>query len=360
LNSFATVAAVAKADALQWIGTAMFVSRRFKIFCGLGLASLVCYFPSSSHSQEVFRISYGGYNETAAPMWVGIDKGLFKKYGIDASMIQVRTGALSVATLVAKEVEAVYPAQSTILSTVSGGFKLGCIASAINKIPRVLIVRKEIKSVEDLREKSVGVQSIGGGFWLQTMIILDYLGVDPDKYGLKIRVIGDGQVIAQALIAGNVDVAAMTYSLSEGLLKAGFHSLADAAELKAPYQGPSICALKEVIASRGDFFLRLTKGLAEASAFILDSADKADVLKVLAKNLRLSKSDETEAAYKVLRLSTTLDLAPNPAAYKVVQRIVGRVNPKINQIDLEQVIDSTFVRNLETSGFLSELRKKAR
>ena len=131
-----------------------------------------------ARAQEAFRISYGGYNESAAPMWVGIERGLFKKYGIDASMIQVRNGALSIATLVAKEVEAVYPAQSTILSTVTGGVKLTCIASAINKIPRLLVVRKDIATVEDLRGRSVGVQSIGGGFWLQTMIILDHLGID--------------------------------------------------------------------------------------------------------------------------------------------------------------------------------------
>lgn len=52
----------------------------------------------------------------------------------------------------------------------------------------------------------------------------------------------------------------MTYSLSEAALKAGFRSMVDAAELKAPYQGPSVCALKEVLASRQDFFLRLIKG----------------------------------------------------------------------------------------------------
>src|SRR4030095_4462102 len=167
---------------------------------------------------ETVRVSYGGYNETAAPMWVGIEKGIFKKYGIDASMIQVRSGALSVAALVAKEGDAVWPAPSTILRRI----KLGCIASAINKIPRLLIVRKDIASVEDLRGKVVGVQSIGGGFWLQTMIIFDALGVDPDKHGLKFRVIGDGPVIAQALTTGNIDVAARTYSLSEPSLRAGF------------------------------------------------------------------------------------------------------------------------------------------
>ena len=32
-------------------------------------------------------------------------------------------------------------------------------------------MRKEINSLGALREKIFGVQSIGGGFWLQTMIV---------------------------------------------------------------------------------------------------------------------------------------------------------------------------------------------
>ena len=330
----------------------------FTLFSQGLLLNVLLTAPALAQNLETFRASYGGYNETATPMWVGIDKGIFKKYGIDASMIQVRSGALSVAALVAKEVDAVWPAQSTILSTVFGGVKLGCIASPINKIPRLLVVRKDITSVEDLRGKVVGVQSIGGGFWLQTMIIFDSLGIDPEKHGLKFRVIGDGPVIAQALTTGNIDVAAMTYSLSETALKAGFRSMVDAAELKSPYQGPSVCALKEVLATRQDFFLRLTKGLAESTGFILDSANKAEVIKTLMKHLRLTKPEEGESSYKVLRLMTTLDLAPNPAAFKIVQRIVAKVNPKIAQVDIDQIIDNTYVRNLESSGFLPELRRK--
>lgn len=314
----------------------------------------------SAQSLERFRVSYGGYNETATPMWLGIDRGIFRRHGIDASMIQVRSGALSVAALIANEVDAVWPAQSTILSTVFGGVKLGCIASAINKIPRLLVVRKEISNVEDLRGKVIGVQNIGGGFWLQTMIILDALGIDPDKHGLKFRVIGDGPVIAQALTSGNIDAAAMTYSLSEAPLKSGFRSLVDGADLKAPYQGPSMCALKEALSARRDFFQRLIRGLAEATAYILDDANKADVIKTLSKHLRLSKPDEGEASYKTLRLMTTLDLAPNPAAFKVVQRIVAKVNPKITQVEIDQIIDSSYVRTLENNGFLPELRRKVR
>ena len=333
---------------------------RVRTLLGAFLCIWTMHLVTRSYAQESFRVSYGGYNETAAPMWVGIDKGLFKKYAINASMIQVRSGALSIAALVSGEVEAVWPAQSTILSTVAGGVKLGCVASATNKIPRQLIARKEIKSIEELRNRTIGVQSIGGGFWLQTMIILDHLGVDPDKYALKMRVIGDGPVIAQALMNGNIDAAALTYSLSEAPLKAGFRTLADAAELKAPYQGPSICALKELIANRQDFFLRVTKGLVEATAYILDTNNKTEVMKTLQKHLRLQKVDEVEASYKVLRLMATLDIAPNPAAYKSVQRIVATVNPKIAQLDIEQIMDSSFVRTLESSGFIAEQRKRVR
>jgi ABC-type nitrate/sulfonate/bicarbonate transport system substrate-binding protein len=333
-------------------------TKRFAII--LALLSALIAASASAQPLDSFRVSYGGYNETAAPMWVGIDKGIFKKNGVDASMIQVRSGALSVAALVAREVDAVWPAQSTILSTVFGGVKLGCIASPINKIPRLLVVRKDINTIEDLRGKVVGVQSIGGGFWLQTMIIFDALGIDPDKHGLKFRVIGDGPVIAQALTTGNIDVAAMTYSLSEAALKAGFRSMIDAAELKTPYQGPSVCALKDGLVNRQDFFLRLTKGLAEATAFILDSGNKAEVVKTLMKHLRLAKPEEGESSYNVLRLMTTLDLAPNPAAFKIVQRIVAKVNPKISQVDIDQIIDGSYVRNLESSGFLAELRRKSK
>jgi ABC-type nitrate/sulfonate/bicarbonate transport system substrate-binding protein len=99
----------------------MTLTRRVNNLLGAWLFFFTLYLPTIADTQENLRVSYGGYNETAAPMWVGIDKGFFKKYGIDGSMIQVRSGALSIAALVSREVEAVWPAQSTILSTVAGG-----------------------------------------------------------------------------------------------------------------------------------------------------------------------------------------------------------------------------------------------
>jgi ABC-type nitrate/sulfonate/bicarbonate transport system substrate-binding protein len=130
-------------------------------------------------------VAYAGQNETVGPMWVGIEKGTFKKYGLDVRLVQLRNGSLSMATLSSGQVQYNYGSPGNALSASSGGMKIQCVASAVHRIPRELIARKEIRTIEDLRGKTFGVQSIGGGFWLQTMIALDQLGIDPEKYDLK-------------------------------------------------------------------------------------------------------------------------------------------------------------------------------
>ena len=60
----------------------------------LNLATL-----SAPQAQEKMLMSYGGFNETVGPMWVAVDKGFFKKYGLDVSMLQVRNGQVSLTAL---------------------------------------------------------------------------------------------------------------------------------------------------------------------------------------------------------------------------------------------------------------------
>jgi NitT/TauT family transport system substrate-binding protein len=314
--------------------------------------------PPASQAQEKILMSYGGFNETVGPMWVAVDKGFFKKHGLDVSMLQVRNGQVSLTALMSGDVQAFWPAISSVLSGVSGGAKIGCIASPFNRIARELIVRKEIDSLAALREKIVGVQSIGGGFWLQTMIVLERLGVDPDKNGLKLRVIGDEPTILQALLASNIDAAVITLASAGIAKRAGLRSLANTSELKVPYQGVGVCTRSDRITNSPDVMLRLVKGMIEGVTFIHEPRNKRDVIAVLRKNLRLATDQDAETSYNSLRLVSTLDVAPDPEAWRNVQRFVSRVTPKVAQLDIHQIINGTFVKTLEENGFLPEERKK--
>jgi ABC-type nitrate/sulfonate/bicarbonate transport system substrate-binding protein len=312
-----------------------------------------------AHAAGPMLIAYGGHNETMAPIWVGIEKGLFKKHGIDPRALQTRSGPIMMATLASGGASLVWAAPGSAMNSSMGGMKLTCFAAGNNAMPRELIVRKGIESIEDLRGKTFGVQSIGGGFWLSTMVALDALGLDPDKHKLNVRVIGDTTTVTQALISGNVDAAVLPYSFADMAKRAGARALADAGALRVVYQGTVLCAQKESNAVTSESMNNLTKGLVESLVYILDPARKRDVMEILKKNLRLNKEEDMESSYRVTRLQMpNLDIVPNLDAWKTYRRIMARVNPKVQEADLEQIITASVANNLEESGFLPEMRKK--
>ena len=53
------------------------------LFSG-GLVLALPLFVGKLHGAGPVLIAYGGFNETMAPLWVGVERGLFKKYGADA------------------------------------------------------------------------------------------------------------------------------------------------------------------------------------------------------------------------------------------------------------------------------------
>jgi len=338
--------------------------RRFEMLrlflYGVLLAMAALCSAAFAQSSSPTLVAYAGQNETVGPMWVGIEKGTFRKYGLDVRLVQMRNGALSMATLSTGQVQYNYGSPGNALSAAVGGIKLQCVASPVQKIPRELVARKDIRTLEDLRGKTFGVQSIGGGFWLQTMIALDQLGIDPEKYDLKMRILGDTATVTQALGSGGVDATVIPYSYSEAAKRAGANVLADIGKLSFPYQGTTLCFLKGSAASSADQVSRLLKGLVDAVVLIHDPAAKPEIVEILRKAFRFPKPEDAESSYKVLTIMATLDMTPDPAAWKLVQKITARINPKVTQVDLPQVLSGAAMRNLEESGFLAEARKRLR
>ena len=104
--------------------------------------------------------------------------------------------------------------------------------------------------------------------------------------------------------------------------------------------------------------MRLVKGMIEGVAFIHDARNKRDVMAVLKKNLRLATDEDAERAFTSLRMVSSLDVAPDPDAWRNIQRLVARANPKVAQVDINRIINGSFVKSLEEAGFLPELKKK--
>jgi len=301
---------------------------------------------------------YGGHNETIGPYWVAIDKGIYQKHGIDARLLQVRNAQISLAALVSGEVPIFLPSVANVLSGVSAGAKLACGAFPIKGVSRELVARKEIDSLSALRGKTLGVQSIGGGFWLQSLMVLDGVGVDPDKIGMKMRVIGEEPTIVQALLAGNIDASVFTLPSAAVAKRAGMRSLVNSTEMRIPLQTVGICGRSELFAASPELMTRLAKGMIDAIVYILDVHNKREVAAVMKKHLRLNSDEDAETSYHSLRSITSLDIAPDALAWKNVQRFIARVNPRAGQLDVNESINLSLMKTLEENGYLAEARKK--
>ncbi len=246
------------------------------LLCGLLLA--LPLFVGKLHGAGPVLIAYGGFNETMAPMWVGVEKGLFRKYGVDAQRpADAQRSDHDGDPRLRRRASRLGGAEQRRSARRRAGMKLGCFAAGNNRLPRELIVSKGIESTEDLRGKTFGVQSIGGGAWLSTMVALDALGLDPDKYKLNMRVIGDTGTQTQALLSGNIDAAVLPYSYADIAKRAGARSLADVGALKVVYQATVMCALKDSSTVTPETHIALTKGLIESLIYILEPANRREV-----------------------------------------------------------------------------------
>jgi hypothetical protein len=79
------------------------------------------------------------------------------------------------------------------------GLDLVWVAGMINKLDGYFYVSPKVQKPDDLKGKTIGVQSIGGGIWMFTMMTFDHWGISPERDKIQMRIIGDQSVLVQAL-----------------------------------------------------------------------------------------------------------------------------------------------------------------
>src|SRR5688500_9279510 len=101
----------------------------------LGLLLLM---PSSSRGAPAptkIVVTYGGLNERSGELFVAKDAGIFQKHGLDAQVVNVRSGAIGLSALAAGETQFHGgSATGASLGAMAGGLDLVFVAGLINKL----------------------------------------------------------------------------------------------------------------------------------------------------------------------------------------------------------------------------------
>jgi NitT/TauT family transport system substrate-binding protein len=150
--------------------------------------------------------TFGGLNERSGVLFVARDAGIFKKHGLDATVVNVRNAQVGMSALASGETQFhVGSATGTSIGAMAGGLDLAFIAGLINKLDGTFVVSPDVRTPNDLKGKRIGVQSMGGGVWMFSMLAFEHWGLNPERDHIQFRIIGDQSVMAQALTQKVID-----------------------------------------------------------------------------------------------------------------------------------------------------------
>ena len=244
----------------------------------------------SAESLQRIRIAYASRSNSATPQYVAQDRGFFKAEGLEVELIQMnpRLGATAV---VNGDVSFATPFVSTFRGTVQG-LPIKLVFVHLKKGPYFLMVRKEIKDVQQLKGKRLGVATIKGADQLVAEELLQAKGFNPAL--LQAVGIGEAPLRMQALVTGAVDAVCVSPPHDLLLKRMGFPALAGPPEIGLPVAG--MFTSDRLLRENPQLAKRTLKALLRAHQFILEN--KQDTIPLMLKWLP-QPLDVAEHSYEV-------------------------------------------------------------
>ncbi len=191
--------------------------------------------PMPSTAADKVRVAFSAVAPSQGVLWVADVGGLLNKNGISAEIIYTRA---AIETLVAGEVDFAQMTGSLMSSARLQGADPVMIASAQDTLDDRLVARPNIKSIEDLRGKRIGVFRFGAASHLRLLYVLPRYGLS--ERDVTLLQIGDSPERLIALSTGAIDATLISPPDHLEALRAGMKILLNLADLNVSYQGSGL------------------------------------------------------------------------------------------------------------------------
>ena len=294
---------------------------------------------SGALAQEKVRVSYSSRSYSSLPAYIAQASGFFRDESLDVELIQMRPATSSPA-LYNGDVQATLTFGSTVGAIVSG-FPFKIVAVLTEKPVHYLVARPEIRTVQDLKGKKLGVSQLLGTDEFAAYAILEALGFNPKE--VKAIALGDEAIRREALRKGVVEESAISPPGPVQLAREGFRILGGPKEVKIGSPAAGLAVTDKTLKDRPDLVRKLIRPLLRALRVIHGNAEVAK--RIMAKWLDQSPQVAADS-YDLIVASFSRDGEADETTLKAVieaRRKSGKVE---KEIPLEQVVDFRLAREV--------------
>lgn len=268
-------------------------------------------------------------------------KGFYREEGLDLETLLIR-GSVGMQALIGGSVDYASAAGSIIAAAVRGApVRLVLI---VNSKPQFdLVAQPEIKSVQQLKGKVIGISSRGGAVDLLTQLILTRHGIAPNKDATLI-VIGTPEELATALRTGRIAACLLSPPRQLILYREGYSKLAYSGDYLTSYPSGGIGATEEKIRTHPSEVLAFVRASLKGLQYY--TQNRADSIDNISKYLGIKDRSLAGEVYDlhVSRLGgfSYLDEAWRRGAIDFTKKSLGVTK----EIPPSQVFDFSFVEKV--------------
>jgi len=316
------------------------VKRTWTLFFILGFVLFILSRDLAAQAPEKVLITHSSESISITPLIYGIDKGFYRREGIDLQF-RVLRGELAVSSILGgKDVDYMYGAGTAITAAVRG-LPMKVFSHDFKSLLFYLMGNARIQSGQDLKGKKVAVASLSGTGALATRASLRALGVDPDK-DVTLIVIGSASVRMAAMEAGSVEAAIMPVPWNIRLKHKGFKELIFAGKvLTQPLTG--LATSRERAEKYPEQIKKMLRGFLRSLKAVKE--DKKDVVDYIGRKFSLD-TVSAEETHRIMLQALSDDGTVSDAVLKDLIEFTKQETGVKKDLNFRDIVDYSFVRQV--------------
>src|SRR5918996_4461715 len=170
---------------------------------------LIMVLPGLTMAKDRLTMGYSSASGVFAGMWVAQEGKIFEKYDIESQLVLIASGSLMVQAMLGGELPIAGAAGSAAVDASLGGADVIMFGSMV-KVPAFYIMAlPDIKTIDDLRGKAVGVTRFGSSTDFTMRYVLRKQGLEP---GRDVTLIQTGDLFAAAAMLRTRAIVAAPFS----------------------------------------------------------------------------------------------------------------------------------------------------
>jgi NitT/TauT family transport system substrate-binding protein len=300
------------------------------------------------------NVAYSAISGDALPAWIAKDAGIFEKNGLDVQLVFFTGGTTAVMALVSADTPIAQLAGAAVINSVMAGSDAALIVGGVTSLNYYLMGRPEIKTAEQLKGGSVAISRFGSSSDFIARYALQKVGLTPGK-DVTIVQIGSTTARVDAALTGRVQATVVNPPASIIAQKRGMTMLADLPKLGLVYQHTSVATTRKYIREHPELVRRYVKSQVDAVHRIY--TDKEASLRAFARFIgRTVERDVLEKTWENLLSESVLPRKQYPSLEGIKTILATELKGKPGKP--EDFVDSSFIRELDQSGYIDGLYKK--